>query len=204
VARVDDYTEAKRLAASELAGKMARDLAKSSGLDTASHDTLRIPFLNRVYLVKLPQFRFEDESDQNAHVPLQEEVLILHYLKAGDKAPPHSDWVTYREIPGAAFYFSAFSKRALEPLKKFFGGNLFALKRSAAKLDGMPIEVGDLAYEFRPFPYVPIQVVMHVGDDEFPPESNILFDRGVGRMLSPEDLAWLAGMLVYRLIALSK
>jgi len=31
-----------------------------------------------------------------------------------------------------------------------------------------------------------------------------LFDETAGNYLSPEDAAWLAGMLVYRLIALSK
>jgi hypothetical protein len=32
----------------------------------------------------------------------------------------------------------------------------------------------------------------------------MVFDENIGSMLSPEDIAWLAGMLVYRLIALSK
>jgi hypothetical protein len=51
---------------------------------------------------------------------------------------------------------------------------------------------------------VPLQLVLYVGDEEFPAEANILFDHSVGEILSPEDIAWLAGMLVYRLIAISK
>jgi hypothetical protein len=42
------------------------------------------------------------------------------------------------------------------------------------------------------------------GDDEFEPEANIVFDRTIGGILSPEDIAWAAGMVVYRLMALSR
>jgi hypothetical protein len=42
------------------------------------------------------------------------------------------------------------------------------------------------------------------GNAEFPSEANILFDETIGDILSPEDVAWLAGMLVYRLTALSR
>jgi hypothetical protein len=50
---------------------------------------------------------------------------------------------------------------------------------------------------------VPVRIILYAGDAEFAPEANILFDRSIGGMLSPEDIAWLAGMLVYRLIGLS-
>jgi len=50
---------------------------------------------------------------------------------------------------------------------------------------------------------VPLQLVLWEGDEEFSSEANILFDENIGDVLSPEDAAWLAGMLVYRLISLS-
>ncbi|MBW2011870.1 MAG: DUF3786 domain-containing protein, partial [Deltaproteobacteria bacterium] len=54
------------------------------------------------------------------------------------------------------------------------------------------------------FPKVPLQLILWAGDDEFAPEANILFDDTVSKILSPEDAAWLAGMIVYRLMALSR
>jgi len=53
-------------------------------------------------------------------------------------------------------------------------------------------------------PNVPVRLILWAGDDEFPAAANILFDQNIGGILSPEDIAWLSGMLVYRLIALSK
>ena len=68
---------------------------------------------------------------------------------------------------------------------------------------GRPVEPGDAGFEFRVFPKVPLRLILYAGDAEFAPEANILFDRSIGGMLSPEDIAWLAGMVVYRLIGLS-
>jgi len=51
---------------------------------------------------------------------------------------------------------------------------------------------------------VPLRLILWQGDNEFPPDASILFDETAGDYLSPEDAAWLAGMVVYRLAALSK
>jgi hypothetical protein len=60
-----------------------------------------------------------------------------------------------------------------------------------------------VGYEFGLLPNVPVRLILWAGDDEFPAAGNILFDENINRILSPEDIAWLAGMLVYRLIALA-
>ena len=51
------------------------------------------------------------------------------------------------------------------------------------------------------FPRIGIQIILWEGDEEFPPEANILFDENIGELLSPEDIAMLSGMLTYRLVA---
>jgi hypothetical protein len=89
----------------------------------------------------------------------------------------------------------------VEPLKKVFGGNLAGFSRAAQKLQAQEIENGDAGFEFRVLPGVPLQLILWAADDEFPAEANILFDKNIGQILSPEDVAWLAGMVVYRLMA---
>ncbi len=137
-------------------------------------------------------------------VPIQEQVLILHYLLGAAEAAPSGNWVAYRELPGAAFYFSAFVKRAVDPLKSVFGRDAAGFRRAAGRLGGVGIPAGDAGFEFAVFPRVPLRLILWEGDDEFGPEANILFDDSAGRILSPEDGAWLAGMLVYRLAALAR
>jgi len=201
--RVDDYLGALALARGKLAAESFELIAARSGFEPADGSALRVPFLDRVYRVSSTGFAFVDLAAAGRDVPLQEQILILHYLMARSPAAIAGDWVAYREIPGAAFYFGAFVKRAIDPLKKVFGRNVAGFVAAAGRLMGRPVAPGDAGFEFRVFPKIPLRLILYAGDEEFAPEANILFDRSIGGMLSPEDIAWLAGMVVYRLISLS-
>lgn len=202
--RIDDYIAAGALARERLASVRYEILLQRSGFQSGGTGALRVPFLNRVFRLSYPDFEFADVEAPGREVPLQEQILILHYLQADLPALPAGDWVAYREIPGAAFYYAAFLKRAVDPLKKAFGQNIAGLKNAAARLSGVAVEFGDAGFDLQVFPKVPVRLILHVGDDEFPAEASILFDRTIAEMLSPEDIAWLAGMLAYRLIGLSR
>jgi hypothetical protein len=202
--RIDDYINARKLAVAKLSQASFEAIAGRSGFEPSDGQSLRIPFLDRTYLVSYPLFEFKDQADSAQDIPIQEQVLILHYLMAAEVPDLSGDWVSYREIPGASFYYGAFVKRAVDPLKKAFGQNIYGFSQAAQKLQACKIENGDAGFEFRALPAVPLQLILWEGDDEFPAEANILFDKTIGRILSPEDVAWLAGMVVYRLIAFSR
>jgi hypothetical protein len=51
---------------------------------------------------------------------------------------------------------------------------------------------------------IPVVLVLWQGDEEFPPDGNILFDRSISKILPAEDIAWLAGMVVYPLAGIAK
>lgn len=204
MARIDDYVNAGKIVRGKLKSASFEEISKCSGFDPADAETFRVPFLNRTFQVSYPEFEFTDAEQTGTEVPLQEQVLVLHYMSALKSVAPSGRWIAYREIPGASFYYSAFVKRAIDPLKKVFGKNIAPLVAAAAKLGGKPIDIGDAGFEFRVFPKVPLQIIIHAGDEEFEPEANILFDETAGEFLSPEDAAWLGGMVVYRLMALSR
>jgi hypothetical protein len=202
--RIDDYINARNLAVEKLSQEPFEVILKRSGFESPDAGSFRIPFLDRIYQVGFPRFEFEDATERKKEIPLQEQVLILHYMSATEIPEATGHWISYREIPGAAFYFGAFIKRAVEPLKKVFGQNLSSFSRAAKKLHAKEIGSGDAAFEFKALPAVPLQLILWIGDEEFPAEANILFDSSIGQILSPEDVAWLAGMLVYRLMALAR
>lgn len=204
MARIDDYINAKKIAAESLVADSFEALVHRSGFESCGEKMFRIPFLNRVYEVSFPDFEFKDELAGEKEVPIQEQVLILHYLMNTRISESDGKRIAYREIPGASFYFSAFVKRAIDPLKKVFGQNIPVFLKASEALGGVPIQIGDAGCEFRLFPHISLQVILWAGDEEFPPEANILFEEHIGEILSPEDVAWLAGMLVYRLMALSR
>lgn len=204
MARIDDYKQARRIAVATLAAQDFDDVIGRSGFEGDSGKHISVPFLDRRYRIDWPDFTFTDNADAAAEVPLQEQVLVLHYLMSESRRTPTGNWIAYREIPGAGFYYGAFVKRAIDPLKKIFGSDTDALKKSARVLKATPADTGDAGFDFMVFPKVPLRLILWQGDDEFPPDASILFDETAGDYLSPEDAAWLAGMVVYRLAALSR
>ena len=65
------------------------------------------------------------------------------------------------------------------------------------------MEQGDLAVRIQALPLIPVALILWRGDDEFSPEGTILFDRTVSKILSAEDIAWLAGMIIYPLLGMA-
>jgi hypothetical protein len=208
MARVDDYINAKKMAVEMLSTVPFKQIAERAGFTSDADNVFIVRFLDRTYLITYPDFEFKEKRADllsgSSEIPLQEQVLILHYMMAETDARPIDNWVAYREIPGASFYFGPFTKRAIDPLKKVFGNYLSGFQTAATKLGGKPISDGDAGFEFDIFPKVPVRLIVWEGDEEFAPEGNILFDESIGGILPVEDVAWLAGMVVYRLAALSR
>ena len=204
MARIDDYKQAKQIAVESLKKNDMEEIAQRGGYQSSEGPAMVVPFLDREYKIDGNTFEFIDIDDESKEVPIQEQVLILHYLDGESFPQPSGNWVAYREIPGATFYDSSFIKRAVIPLKSVFGNNVEGLKKAAGALNGDPQNNGDACFDFRPFPKVPMRVTLYEGDEEFEPEANIVFDETIGKMLSAEDIAWMAGMVVYRLMALSR
>jgi hypothetical protein len=204
MARIDDYLQARRLGIAKIADRPMAELSERSGYARVGDNGLVTPLYNRTYHLRAPQFVFDDVEEPGKQIPLQEQVLILHYIGANELPAPAGRWIAYREIPGAAFYMAAFTKRAIDPLKKVFGANLGGLAIAAQRLNGQPVQAGDAAFQFRVFPKIDVQVILWQGDEEFGAEANVVFDAAAGRILLPEDAAWAASLLVYRLMALSR
>ncbi len=204
MARIDDYISARKIAIDSLSKTDLDEIINRTGFKKENGKGIKVPFLNRNYHIDYPGFNFTDADDASREVPIQEQVLILHYMNAENIPEPGGNWVSYREIPGATFYFSTFIKRAIDPMKKVFGQNVSVFKNAASKLKMKPIDHGDAGFEYSPYPYVPMRLILWEGGEEFSSEANILFDETIGRIVSPEDIAWLAGMVVYRLMALSR
>ncbi len=82
--RIDDYINARNLAVEKLSQEPFEVILKRSGFESPGADTFRIPFLDRIYRVGFPRFEFEDTIERKKEIPLQEQVLILHYMSATD------------------------------------------------------------------------------------------------------------------------
>ena len=143
-------------------------------------------------------------SSNGEPVPIPEKILILHYLLTARGDTLTRNLITFRQVPEGPFYYSAFLKRARDPLVRAFGGQPESLITCGAHLGAEPDELGDVSITLKALPRVPVTMVLWAGDDEFPPEASLLFDESIVGYLPTEDIAVLSGMIVYRLIRLQQ
>ena len=90
--RIDDYINARNLAVEKLSQEPFEDILKRSGFESPDADTFRVPFLDRIYRVGFPLFEFEDMTKEKKGIPLQEQVLVLHYMSADEIPETFDAW----------------------------------------------------------------------------------------------------------------
>jgi len=158
-------------------------------------------YLNQSYLISLPDIKMSLRDSEEV-IPLRDKILILHYLSQAKGTPLTNKIISYKELPEGSNYFPTFSKRAIKPILGQFGEEPERLVDVAAKFGGYKVDYGDVAVTINAFPQVPITFVLWQGDEDFPPEGNILFDSTIPDYLSTEDINVLCEAIAWRLVRL--
>ncbi len=167
-------------------------------IDSKKVSTLE--FLHRSYQIGLPdRITLKDSSEE---VPLRDKLIIIHYFLHAKGTPLSNTPMAFKELKEGANYFPTYSIRAIKPLVDFFGKKPETLLEVAQKLGGAKADYGDTAVTIKAFPRVPITLVLWRGDDEFPPEANILFDSTISDYLATEDLIVLCQVISWSLVKL--
>lgn len=122
---------------------------------------------------------------------------LFAYCREG--AAISGQWVPFRSVPGASPFAPAFDKGVLRPLAATFSGRIEALRRAAKALGGTPISQSDAGFLLPAFACIPMQLLFWDGDDEFPAQANLLYDRGVTGFIHVESTVTLAGVALTRL-----
>jgi hypothetical protein len=203
--RIDDFKNTLEIARETFRTKDPQAMARNTGaayLPNSARGILELPLLNRLLTITWPEGEVK-APEGTKELSLQEQGLIMHYLIQASGTPLTGTWITFREIPAGEFYYSAFVKRAKEPLVQTFGHRPELLLELGQQIGGTPRPEGDASLSFNVFPLVPICLVLWAGDDEFPPDGNLLFDATIAQSLSAEDVAVLSGMLIYPLIGMA-
>jgi hypothetical protein len=204
--RIDDYKTAIALAVEQLTLINPKRLENRTGAQyfaEAGHEGLLVPYFGQERRITWPEVSVTPGSGPG-DISLPEQILILHYLLHASGEPLTGQSIDFRQVPEGGFYWSAFVSRAKKPLLETFGHDLALYAEVAASLGGEPQPLGDAAARFLAFPRVPITHVLWGGDEEFPPEANILFDETIPQYFPTEDIAALSGASVYRLLGAAR
>jgi len=196
---------AYKLACEQLAGIGDIELQCRKGsaryLEIDSRKVIVIEYLNQSYLISLPDIEVSLMNSQEP-VPIEDKILMLHYLISAKGTPLSNKMITYKELPEGANYFPNFTQRAIKPLIDHFGKEPPRLIDVAGKLGGRSADYGDAAVTVNVFSRVPITFVLWRGDEEFAPRGSIMFDSTIPDYLSTEDLNVLCSSIAWRLVKL--
>jgi hypothetical protein len=209
--RIDDYKQALDLGKEAIKEKNADIVAGFSGAsiqrDSSGAVSLELLFLNREILVSWPEIRIFVKGS-GEELSIQQQILLLHYMMgtfSSSGVETTGQWIAFQDVPDGKFYLDAFQRRAKIPMVQTFGQRPeLLLKLSKEVYGGIQGKEGDLSVVIRALPLVHLLLILWKGDDEFPPEGNILFDRNIIDLISAEDIAWLSGMVVYPLMGMAK
>jgi hypothetical protein len=203
----EDYETARAVALDTLA-QLDVDLCcvhAGLSLERVSRDKkrLHIPYLGNTYHLVVGGGR--TAFDQDSHVlKLADQVLLLHYLITATGVPVENQWITFREVPSGSFYYPSFVKRAITPLVKSLGQRPEVLDKLSSVMGEVVSLPGDRALKIWALPRVPVVLSLWEGDEEFPAGGNVYFDASVSSYLPTEDIAYLAGAVVYKVIATAR
>jgi hypothetical protein len=164
-----------------------------------SKTVINLEYLNRSYQITLPEIEIS-LTDSEEGVPLRDKILILHYLIQAKGTPASNKMIAYKELPEGANYFPTFFKRAIKPIVDHFGNQPDRLPDIAGMVGGYKADYGDIAVTINAFSRVPITFILWGGDEEFPPEGNIIFDGNISDYLTTEDINVLCEAIAWRLV----
>ncbi len=125
-------------------------------------------------------------------------LLILRFLIGKTKRGfyPSGEWISFKETDGGKLFWPNFSQRAIEPLAECFQQNPNGLiKNILENFEGKRVDGGDIAVEVETFPGVFVRLIFWRGEEQFPAEATMLFDRGLMEVYIMEDVAVLLTLL---------
>ncbi len=160
---------------------------------------ISITYLGREHIISLPEVDIT-LTGSKGEIALRDKLLILHYFNTARGTPLTNKPVTFRELPAGPVYFPTYTKRAIDPFVRAFAAHPDQLIAAAAKLSGRPADQADASAIIDAFPRVAIIYTLWKGDDELPPQGNILYDSNIPDYLPTEDITVLTESITWRLV----
>jgi len=200
--REEEYLKALEIAKAVLLSSDIQERCRIAGAEWRPSEDggeIYLTYFNTTCQITIPLLEFS-LTEKRESINLSNQILILHYLIGVKDIPLANKLLSFKEIPSGEFYYPAFARRSVEPLLKTFINKHQAFKVIAEGLGGRPVGIGDLGIKIIVFPKVPITLVWWLGDEEFSPDLQILFDATISEFLSTEDVAVLSQEVMIRMI----
>ena len=96
-------------------------------------------------------------------------------------------WKTFREMPWGEMYIRPYTGRVLTRAAFTFGTRIEAFRTAGNAMKGIPVEHGDAGFCFDLIGDYRMQILAWEGDEEFPPNAQVLYTDNFAEGFAAED-----------------
>ena len=145
-----------------------------------------VKLLGKRYAIAHPVYaiRALDEEKLPA-IPTQ--TFLLRYLLECKEVAWKGEWKTFREMPWGELYIKPYTGRVLTRAAFTLGTRLDAFRAAAEKMGATPVSHGDAGFLFELVGGYQMQILAWAGDEEFPPNAQILYSDNFADGFAAED-----------------
>ena len=145
-----------------------------------------VNLLGREYAVAHPQYALR-ALDEGKLPPLPVQTFLLRYLLESKDVAWMGQWKTFREMPWGEMYIKPYTGRVLTRAAFTFGTRVAAFRAACEKMGAAALNHGDAGYQFDLVSGYKMQILVWEGDDEFPPNAQVLYSDNFAQGFAAED-----------------
>ena len=145
-----------------------------------------VNLLDRDFAISHPVYSIR-ALDGGAIPPLPTQTFLLRYLLESKQVAWAGEWKTFREMPWGEMYIKPYTGRVLTRAAFTFGTRVAAFKAACEKMGAQPVNHGDAGFRFKLIGGFEMQILVWEGDDEFPPNAQILYTDNFAEGFAAED-----------------
>ena len=165
----------------------ANEMAQRTGVKWDGKEFF-VTLLGKTYAISHPVCSIREvEGSVGGQCPLPKQTFLLRYLLEGKQAARCGGWKTFREMPWGELYIKPYTGRVLTRAAFTFGTRVEAFKAACEKMGAKPLSHGDAGYELKFLGDYAMQIMVWAGDDEFPPNAQVLYSDNFEQGFAPED-----------------
>ena len=145
-----------------------------------------VSLLGRTFAISHPEYAIR-ALDDGKLPPLPTQTFLLRYLLESRDVAWKGEWKTFREMPWGEMYIKPYTGRVLTRAAFTLGTRVAAFKAAAEKMGAEPVKHGDAGYRFDLIGGYQMQILVWEGDDEFPPNAQVLYSDNFAEGFAAED-----------------
>ena len=145
-----------------------------------------VNLLGREFAISHPEYAIR-ATDGGSIPPLPCQTFLLRYLLESKAVAWAGEWKTFREMPWGEMYIKPYTGRVLTRAAFTFGTRVAAFKAACEKMGALPLQSGDAGYHFDFIGGYAMRILVWEGDDEFPPNAQVLYTDNFADAFAAED-----------------